>query len=448
MLLISGSEEIDIIDMNDNEYTEYKCSACKKEIKSTAIQCKKCRKMFFHPGCINKHKTYNSSQELVKCGGPYEEIKNVNEVRESRRLMTGGWETEGTISENMGMANGADRQAGADMKLMFKEIIKGELEEVKRELKKEIKSMLGEIVKNELEGIRQELKELKEVIQGRNGEAMEEERRNYAGAVCVKKKENVIIVKPKKQQESEETKKLMKEKINITEMAIGVTKLKKGNRGTVILGCDGETEMENLKTTVQNKLGKDYSILEPKGTKPKIKVINVAEEEMELEEEKLLDTIMRQNKLEERREELYMRIIKKITKESNRSGEGSGSLIIELDDKTHDIIIRRELINIGWRKCRIFNYHNVKRCFRCWGFHHIARNCMRKEACHKCAGEHSANECNTKKRKCVNCMYKIKSFNLKINDEHDALSRECPSFLKALEEEKKRTGTRTNKTNE
>lgn len=133
---------------------------------------------------------------------------------------------------------------------MFKEIIKGELQETRKEFRKEIKSMLSEIVKNELEGIRQELKRLKEVIQGRNGEVMGEEWRSYASAVCGKKKENVIIIKPKKQQESEETKKLIKEKINITEMAIGVKKLKKGNIGTAILGCDGETEMENLKTTV------------------------------------------------------------------------------------------------------------------------------------------------------------------------------------------------------
>lgn len=37
-------------------------------------------------------------------------------------------------------------------------------------------------------------------------------------------------------------------------------------------------------------------------------------------------------------------------------------------------------------------------------------------------------------------MYKIKTYNLKINDEHEAVSVECPTHIRALEEEKKRTG--------
>jgi len=40
-------------------------------------------------------------------------------------------------------------------------------------------------------------------------------------------------------------------------------------------------------------------------------------------------------------------------------------------------------------------------------------------------------------------MYKNKTYNLKINDEHDALSVECP--IRALEEEKKRTEWTSNK---
>lgn len=90
--------------------------------------------------------------------------------------------------------------------------------------------MIREIVKSELEDIKQELEILKENIQGRFGEAASNEQKSYAGAVMGRKKESVIIVKPKKQQESEMTKKLIKEKINITDMAVGITKLRKGKK--------------------------------------------------------------------------------------------------------------------------------------------------------------------------------------------------------------------------
>lgn len=103
--------------------------------------------------------------------------------------------------------------------------------------------------------------------------------------------------------------------------------------------------------------------------------------------------------------------------------------------------MNREKISIGWRKCRVFNYFSIKRCFKCWGYHHIAKNCMGQETCYKCAGEHKADECRVKKTRYVNCMHKIKAYTLKINDEH-ALSRECPTYLRAIEEEKKKTGAK------
>lgn len=88
----------------------------------------------------------------------------------------------------------------------------------------------------------------------------------------------------------------------------------------------------------------------------------------------------------------------------------------------------------------MFNHVSIKRCFKCWGFYHIAKNCTRDETCHKCAGKHKASECREKENKCVNCMFKIKTYKLKIKDEHDALDPECPTYKRAIEKEKRRGG--------
>lgn len=118
---------------------------------------------------------------------------------------------------------------------------------------------------------------------------------------------------------------------------------------------------------------------------------------------------------------------------------GKGFLILEVDKTTHEQMIKREKINIGWRRCLVFDYFNVKRCFKCWGYYHIAKTCTRQDTCFKCARNHKAEEYTAMKKRCVNCMYKDKTYNLKINDEHEAVSRECPTYIRALEE-KKRTG--------
>lgn len=116
------------------------------------------------------------------------------------------------------------------------------------------------------------------------------------------------------------------------------------------------------------------------------------------------------------------------------------ALIIEMDDTTYVEMLKKGKINIGWRKCHVADYVNVKRCFNCWGFYHIAKNCTRPISCAKCAGDHKISDCKAEKEKCVNYMYKNKTYNLKINEEHSALSRKCPTLKKATEEERKKIG--------
>lgn len=270
--------------------------------------------------------------------------------------------------------------------------------------------------------------------------------RSYCEAVKEKKKENVIIIKPKEQQESEKTKRMIKENIDIKNMLIGVSKLKKGGKGTFILGCESEQELKQLKSTVSSKLGTEYEIIEPKGARPILKIFNLEEEDFRCNEDQIVDMIIKQNHLDEERRGFHMKILKKIIRKSiendktTRVKKEGGVVIVEVDDATHVEMLKMEKINVGWKKCRVVNYLNVKRCFNCWGFYHIADNCTRPLACSRCAGDHKSSDCKAKKEKCVNCMYKNKTYNLKINEEHNAMSRQCPILKKALVGEKKRVG--------
>lgn len=73
-------------------------------------------------------------------------------------------------------------------------------------------------------------------------EIAESETKSYSEAVKEKKKESILIVKPKIEQESETTKKMVKEKVDIKNLAVGITKIKKGGKGSIILGCESERE--------------------------------------------------------------------------------------------------------------------------------------------------------------------------------------------------------------
>lgn len=413
------------------ECSEYRCSACRKDIKNTVLKCGTCEGAFFHPGCAFKHKVVKD-KELVRCEGPMEEISL---AREERKTLT----TSGTF--------GVTKQTTMDAKIdSLVEMVREIRDEVAG--RDEVKKMIKHIIREEMENIK---RELMEAMRGVRREMDGDGRLSYSEATGAAKRESILIVKPKREQKSEVTKQIIKEKVDIKNIPVGITRLRKGGKGSIILGCESEKEMKELKENVCEKLSEDFEIVEPRRVKPKLKIINVGEEEMKLEEGKIIATIRRQNAIDEEENNLYMRVVKKICswdKEENRRtirGDREGILIVEVDERLHERMLKREKINVGWKKCRVFDHCNVKRCFKCWGYFHIAANCTRQEVCHTCAGNHKSNECKSSTKKCINCIYKNRTYNLKIDEEHDALNRECPTYVKALEEEKKRTGWITNK---
>lgn len=132
---------------------------------------------------------------------------------------------------------------------------------------------------------------------------------------------------------------MVKEKVDLKKLKVGITKLKKGNKGSIILGCESEREMEKLRDTVREKLGEDFKVTEPKGIKPKIKVVYVGEEEIQLHDISLIDTIKKQNKIDE---EFYIKIVKRMVKDRSDDNicaaggrKEDGSLILEVDEMTH-----------------------------------------------------------------------------------------------------------------
>jgi len=96
------------------------------------------------------------------------------------------------------------------------EKLKKELHELRRDRKKQHK----------------ELKEMLKVQGTRN-----KDKRSYSEVMKRNKKKNVILVKPKVQQNSEETKKIIKEKVDIKNMTMGIFKFKKSNNGHLELRC-------------------------------------------------------------------------------------------------------------------------------------------------------------------------------------------------------------------
>lgn len=62
-------------------------------------------------------------------------------------------------------------------------------------------------------------------------------------------------------------------------------------------------------------------------------------------------------------------------------GKQRFSVIIEIDCKSFNLVMNRKdrTLNIGWAKCAVYEHLNIRRCFKCYGFNHIAKECSNKK---------------------------------------------------------------------
>ena len=101
-------------------------------------------------------------------------------------------------------------------------------------------------------------------------------------------------------------------------------------------------------------------------------------------------------------------------------------MLLELDGVTHQQLLEREILYLGWQRCKIFDSANVRRCFNCWGYGHTKKTCKKEQVCYHCAEKHDSNVCTKKVKKCINCVNKKNKFSLKdLKVNHEATDGKC-----------------------
>jgi len=67
--------------------------------------------------------------------------------------------------------------------------------------------------------------------------------------------------------------------------------------------------------------------------------------------------------------------------------------IVEVDPKTFNTLMQDGKVIIGLNNCKVTEYLNVIRCYKCCGYMHKSNVCRNKRACLRCGGEHEVREC-------------------------------------------------------
>lgn len=236
-------------------------------------------------------------------------------------------------------------------------------------------------------------------------------------AEIVKRNEPVVMVVPKQKQTSTVTKNAVMQSMDPTK--IPLNNLRNAANGIVILEGNSRASVDEIKKYATDKLGEAYDVKLSELTLPKIRITGIYEK---MSSEEILDKLKSQNTFLNNSQIKVLSVF----------GKKKFNAIIEIDCNGFNLVMNRNVrtLNIGWAKCSVYEHLNIKRCFKCYGFNHVAKDCSRKKACSICAGEHERNSCKSSEVKCVNCYNANKKFKLNLNEKHTANSFNCKVLMR------------------
>lgn len=166
--------------------------------------------------------------------------------------------------------------------------------------------------------------------------------------------------------------------------------------------------------------------------KPKVKIFDVDNEDCE-NEQSFWEKIEEQNRMQ--KNTIEGKIIRKMVKDNFKKTV----VIAEVNSRTREKFLQSEKLKIGWNICKVQDYVGILRCYKCCGYYHLAKDCIKKEACGNCANRHATRECRSEIKKCINCEEKIKSYKIKnLKSDHSAYDGNCPCLKKEIEKQRER----------
>jgi len=226
------------------------------------------------------------------------------------------------------------------------------------------------------------------------------------------------------EKESEEVEATLKRLVQPSKIGLKVRKLIKIRRG-VIVEAEDETGADNLaKQDVLKQAG--LKVERPEKKKPRIIVYDVRKD---LTDEEISEEVFSKNMRGHMTKEEFNEEFQVKHKYKDARSEGRlNNLVVECSVRVRNMLRDKERIFIEWQSCRVKDYIDVPRCFKCQKHGHVAKYCTSaKVSCSYCAGEHDHKECQDKNRKdkvcCANCQRDGRP-----DTKHDAGWKKCPAF--------------------
>lgn len=207
----------------------------------------------------------------------------------------------------------------------------------------------------------------------------------------------------------------IKTKIDVVDLGLSVTGLRKARNNKVIISLETE-EDRSVMTRAIKTLENKYIVAEPNQRKPLLRISGVTKD---LSDQRILEALIKQNT------RLLQDVAKtedfKIIRRTRSRNMETCNVILETSPKAW-AALRDHKVRIGYQIVHVADQSPIRQCYRCLGFGHDAKRCSGEIACGYCAGHHDTRECDRSAGpRCTNC---------KEHNDHPAYSSGCPVWQK------------------
>lgn len=245
----------------------------------------------------------------------------------------------------------------------------------------------------------------------------------YAGIVT---RNSTLIITPKDtQQNSNSTKSEILQEIDPVKENLELKQVKELKNGGIAVQCGND---ERLKELINSKLKTSYDVKVVSPINPRVRITGIT---LELESNVLLNMFKSQNKA------LLSpnNTCQVISVTPLRNNRNVFQTTLQVDATTYHNLIQSGHVIIGYDYCKVYDGIEVRRCFKCCGFHHYATKCTSKVyICPRCAENHKLSDCKSKTLKCFNCTnYNLRNDTTKTCTEHAVWEKSCRTYNTALE---------------
>lgn len=206
-------------------------------------------------------------------------------------------------------------------------------------------------------------------------------------------------------------------------LQVGIKKLATTRKGSIYL----ETQDFEDREKIIDELRKCTDFKAKKLTKRNPRII-IKDIDQEVSLANIADTLQYQNpRLNLNKENIKPIIILENRKKTRRHA------VLEVEKETRKVLMSNP-VRLEYEMHHPEDYHVVRRCTKCYKYHHKSGDCRGQTVCPICAGGHPKSECTSEDQKCINCITynRYHQDSIQLPTDHTAFHTHCPSYIKEL----------------